>query len=217
MQSGTEPQPKLDDACCGRSFWSISALQSVERPGHIHRLVFTGAPHAATQEPVRPRITCAWDPQRGLPDSFGHLHRNRSGAGGRHGKSAGWRGTRDLGRGNHGVPSREWPSGPALPRSDEGNDHRQHHLPRRLAHENYGETGMAHLLEHLVFKGTPRHPNIAQEFTDHGSRPNGTTWTDRTNYFETFAATDANLNGRSISKRTGWSTRSLQRKTSTAK
>src|SRR5688572_4455688 len=30
-------------------------------------------------------------------------------------------------------------------------------------HENYGETGMAHLLEHLVFKGTPRHPNIAQE------------------------------------------------------
>ena len=22
-------------------------------------------------------------------------------------------------------------------------------------HENYGETGMAHLLEHLVFKGTP--------------------------------------------------------------
>ncbi|HEX4846219.1 MAG TPA: insulinase family protein, partial [Geothrix sp.] len=23
-------------------------------------------------------------------------------------------------------------------------------------HENYGETGMAHLLEHMVFKGTPR-------------------------------------------------------------
>ena len=61
------------------------------------------------------------------------------------------------------------------------------------SHENYGETGMAHLLEHLVFKGTPKHPNIAQELTEHGSRPNGTTWTDRTNYFETFAATDANL------------------------
>jgi len=27
-------------------------------------------------------------------------------------------------------------------------------------HEGYGETGMAHLLEHMVFKGTPRHPNI---------------------------------------------------------
>ena len=60
-------------------------------------------------------------------------------------------------------------------------------------HENYGETGMAHLLEHLVFKGTPKHPNIPQELTAHGARPNGTTWTDRTNYFETFAATDENL------------------------
>ena len=30
-------------------------------------------------------------------------------------------------------------------------------------HENYGETGMAHLLEHLVFKGTPKHPAIDQE------------------------------------------------------
>lgn len=60
-------------------------------------------------------------------------------------------------------------------------------------HENYGETGMAHLLEHLVFKGTPKHPNIPQELTSHGSRPNGTTWTDRTNYFESFAATDENL------------------------
>jgi zinc protease len=60
-------------------------------------------------------------------------------------------------------------------------------------HENYGETGMAHLLEHLVFKGTPKHPNIPQELTEHGARPNGTTWLDRTNYFETFAATEENL------------------------
>lgn len=60
-------------------------------------------------------------------------------------------------------------------------------------HENYGETGMAHLLEHLVFKGTPRHPNIPQELTEHGARPNGTTWLDRTNYFETFDATEENL------------------------
>ncbi len=61
-------------------------------------------------------------------------------------------------------------------------------------HENYGETGMAHLLEHLVFKGTPNHPDIPKELTDHGAEPNGTTWTDRTNYFETFSATDENLN-----------------------
>lgn len=60
-------------------------------------------------------------------------------------------------------------------------------------HESYGETGMAHLLEHLVFKGTPKHPNIPQELTSHGSRPNGSTWYDRTNYFETFAANDENL------------------------
>jgi zinc protease len=59
--------------------------------------------------------------------------------------------------------------------------------------ENYGEKGMAHLLEHLVFKGTPKHANIAKELTDHGTRPNGSTWFDRTNYFETFTATEANL------------------------
>lgn len=60
-------------------------------------------------------------------------------------------------------------------------------------HEGYGETGMAHLLEHMVFKGTPRHPNIPQELSEHGARPNGTTSYDRTNYFETFSATDENL------------------------
>lgn len=60
-------------------------------------------------------------------------------------------------------------------------------------HEGYGETGMAHLLEHMVFKGTPKHPNIPQELTEHGARPNGTTWYDRTNYFETFSATEENL------------------------
>jgi zinc protease len=60
-------------------------------------------------------------------------------------------------------------------------------------HESYGETGMAHLLEHLLFKGTPRHPNIPQELTERGARPNGSTWFDRTNYFETFTASDTNL------------------------
>ena len=61
-------------------------------------------------------------------------------------------------------------------------------------HEGYGETGMAHLLEHMVVKGTPNHPDIPNELSKHGARPNGTTWYDRTNYFETFAATDENLN-----------------------
>ncbi|SDQ06076.1 M16 family metallopeptidase [Flagellimonas zhangzhouensis] len=61
-------------------------------------------------------------------------------------------------------------------------------------HEGYGEKGMAHLLEHMVFKGTPNHPDIPKELSSHGARPNGTTWYDRTNYFETFNATDENLN-----------------------
>ena len=59
--------------------------------------------------------------------------------------------------------------------------------------ESYGETGMAHLLEHLMFKGSPRHQNIPQELTAHGARPNGSTSYDRTNYFETFQASEENL------------------------
>jgi zinc protease len=60
-------------------------------------------------------------------------------------------------------------------------------------HEGYGEKGMAHLLEHLLFKGSKRHPNVKEEFTRRGGRWNGTTSNDRTNYFETLAATDDNL------------------------
>jgi zinc protease len=60
-------------------------------------------------------------------------------------------------------------------------------------HEGYGETGMAHLLEHMVFKGTPRHPNVPKALRDHGARFNGTTWVDRTNYFETMPASQENL------------------------
>jgi zinc protease len=60
-------------------------------------------------------------------------------------------------------------------------------------HENYGETGMAHLLEHLIFKGTPTTKNVWGEFTKRGLRANGTTWTDRTNYFASFATNEDNL------------------------
>jgi zinc protease len=60
-------------------------------------------------------------------------------------------------------------------------------------HENYGETGMAHLLEHLMFKGTPDYPQAWIEFTKRGLRANGSTWTDRTNYFASMAANDENL------------------------
>ncbi len=61
-------------------------------------------------------------------------------------------------------------------------------------HEGYGETGMAHLLEHMVFKPTTNRPNIIKELEDRGAQFNGTTWYDRTNYFEVLTASDENLN-----------------------
>jgi len=60
-------------------------------------------------------------------------------------------------------------------------------------HEGYGEAGMAHLLEHMLFKGTPDHPNIPKVLTERGANFNGTTWLDRTNYYETLPASDENL------------------------
>ncbi|HVP10097.1 MAG TPA: pitrilysin family protein [Phycisphaerae bacterium] len=60
-------------------------------------------------------------------------------------------------------------------------------------HEGYGESGMAHLLEHMVFKGTPDHPQIWKALQDHGANFNGSTSYDRTNYFETMPATEENL------------------------
>lgn len=60
-------------------------------------------------------------------------------------------------------------------------------------HESPGEYGMAHLLEHLMFKGTPRHRDIAEVFAKRGMRFNGTTTTDRTNYFSNFNADPATL------------------------
>jgi zinc protease len=60
-------------------------------------------------------------------------------------------------------------------------------------HEGYGETGMAHLLEHMLFKGTPTHPAIPAAMKEHGANFNGSTWVDRTNYYETMTAGDANL------------------------
>ena len=60
-------------------------------------------------------------------------------------------------------------------------------------HENYGETGMAHLLEHLMFKGTPTHTDIPGEMRRRGIRYNASAWFDRTNYFGSFADGADNL------------------------
>ena len=60
-------------------------------------------------------------------------------------------------------------------------------------HENYGETGMAHLLEHLMFKGTPTSGSFMDAMSKRGMQFNGTTWYDRTNYYETFNASESDL------------------------
>jgi zinc protease len=60
-------------------------------------------------------------------------------------------------------------------------------------HEGYGETGMAHLLEHMNFIETTNSRKIKDELVAHGAQWNGTTSDDRTNYYETFTATDDNL------------------------
>jgi zinc protease len=59
--------------------------------------------------------------------------------------------------------------------------------------EGYGETGMAHLLEHLMFRGTKRFPEIKADFQQRGVRYNGSTSLDRTNYFGTFPASEKTL------------------------
>ena len=60
-------------------------------------------------------------------------------------------------------------------------------------HEGYGEAGMAHLLEHMLFKGTDTNPTIPKALQDRGAQFNGTTWLDRTNYYETLTANSENL------------------------
>lgn len=66
-------------------------------------------------------------------------------------------------------------------------------------HEGYGETGMAHLLEHLVFKNTDKYSGKdgaktpVQILNELGGKFNGTTSTDRTNYFISVPASRDNL------------------------
>ena len=41
-----------------------------------------------------------------------------------------------------------------------------------------------------MFKGTPDHADIWKQLEEHGARFNGTTWVDRTNYYETLPTTE---------------------------
>jgi len=60
-------------------------------------------------------------------------------------------------------------------------------------HEGYGESGMAHLLEHMLFKQSGKFTDIKKAIADKGASANGTTWYDRTNYYEILSASDENL------------------------
>ena len=82
----------------------------------------------------------------------------------------------------------------AVPRRGHADDHGQRHVPRRLAprelrRDRHGAPPRAH--------GVQGHADGAAtsgtEMTKRGMRNNGTTWFDRTNYFETFNASPANL------------------------
>lgn len=59
--------------------------------------------------------------------------------------------------------------------------------------EGYGEKGMAHLLEHMLFKPSKKFTDIKKAISDKGALANGTTWYDRTNYFEVLPGSDENL------------------------
>lgn len=60
-------------------------------------------------------------------------------------------------------------------------------------HEGRGEAGMAHLLEHMLFRGTLSVRDVKGALQDRGASFNATTWFDRTNYFETLTPTKENL------------------------
>jgi len=60
--------------------------------------------------------------------------------------------------------------------------------------EAYGETGMAHLLEHMTFKSAKSGRELFKDLTDRAAGNfNGQTSYDQTMYFETFNASEDNL------------------------
>src|ERR671912_524929 len=64
--------------------------------------------------------------------------------------------------------------------------------------EAVGHTGATHLLEHMMFKGTPdfnkeRNTQIAATLQKIGADFNATTWYDRTNYYETVPSDNLEL------------------------
>lgn len=59
--------------------------------------------------------------------------------------------------------------------------------------EREGQSGMSHLLEHLVLRGTPTQPDIGDEFQRRGMNVKASTSADRTRYVASFAASHMDL------------------------
>jgi len=72
--------------------------------------------------------------------------------------------------------------------------------------ERPGRTGFAHLFEHMMFQGSEHVPEAAHfAFIEQaGGSLNGSTWLDRTNYFETLPANHLELGLWLESDRLGW-------------
>lgn len=71
--------------------------------------------------------------------------------------------------------------------------------------ELYGESGSAHLLEHMLFLGTPKVPNPRDEFRKRGMNQNATTWDDRTIFYESFASGDCPASAKPCMSNLEWS------------
>ncbi len=63
------------------------------------------------------------------------------------------------------------------------------------SHEEFGKTGLAHLFEHLMFKGTPAHPpgEFDRLMEEAGGHTNASTWLDWTSYYERLPASRLDL------------------------
>ncbi len=72
--------------------------------------------------------------------------------------------------------------------------------------ERPGRTGFAHLFEHLLFQGSEHVPREMhfRYVQDAGGTLNGSTWFDRTNYFETLPSNELDLALWLESDRMGW-------------
>ena len=95
-----------------------------------------------------------------------------------------------------GLTEYRWPNGlTALVGSDLASPTMSLNLVYRVGSRNEGpgEAGMAHLLEHMLFKGTVATPDPKRSFADRAMRFNATTSYDRTNYFAHFSASDDNF------------------------